>query len=151
MVSIANSSIFRIYTEILVFLSFYVAYIHLVMYKYKHFSITRKMFGLLTYKGGLNKMLSSTPYQIPNKRYKMPIKYGEMEAYLTRRETIIVALLIRGMRAKQIAWELNSSLHTVNTHLSNIKGKLHCDNIFQLGLILGDYKSQITSITFCSE
>ena len=76
----------------------------------------------------------------------MPIKQGESEAYLTKRETIIVALLIRGMRAKQIAWELNSSLHTINTHLSNIKEKLHCENIFQLGLILGDYKVQLESI-----
>ena len=82
-------------------------------------------------------------YILPSKRYKLPIKHGELEAYLTKRETIIVALLIRGMRAKQIAWELNSSLHTVNTHLSNIKEKLHCDNIFQLGLILGDYKDQL--------
>lgn len=76
----------------------------------------------------------------------MTIKYGDMEAYLTKRETVIVGLLIKGMRAKQIAWELHSSLHTINTHLSNIKGKLHCDNIFQLGLILGDYKAQIASI-----
>ena len=86
------------------------------------------------------------PDEIPNKRYKMPIRYGEREAYLTRKETVIVALLIRGMRAKQIAWELNSSLHTVNTHLSNIKEKLNCDNIFQLGLILGDYKTEFKNI-----
>lgn len=83
---------------------------------------------------------------ILTKRYKMSIKCGEKEAYLTKRETIIVALLIRGMRAKQIAWQLNSSLHTVNTHLSNIKEKLECDNIFQLGLILGDYKTELESI-----
>jgi DNA-binding CsgD family transcriptional regulator len=76
----------------------------------------------------------------------MPIRYGEKETYLTRKETVIVALLIRGMRAKQIAWELNSSLHTINTHLSNIKEKLHCDNIFQLGLILGDYKNQLENV-----
>ncbi len=95
-------------------------------------------------------MSSIATYGIPRKRYKMPIKHGEREAYLTKRETIIVALLIRGMRAKQIAWELNSSLHTVNTHLSNIKEKLNCDNIFQLGLILGDYKTQLENISFYS-
>jgi DNA-binding NarL/FixJ family response regulator len=85
--------------------------------------------------------------EVSSKRYKMPIKSGEREAYLTRKETVIVALLIKGMRAKQIAWELNSSLHTINTHLSNIKEKLNCDNIFQLGLILGDYKTELERIT----
>jgi DNA-binding CsgD family transcriptional regulator len=91
-------------------------------------------------------MSNIAPSEISNRRYKMPIRYGEREAYLTRKETVIVALLIRGMRAKQIAWELNSSLHTINTHLSNIKEKLNCDNIFQLGLILGDYKTQLESV-----
>ena len=93
-------------------------------------------------------MSNFSPYEIPNKRYKMPIRHGEREAYLTKRETIIVALLIKGMRAKQIAWELNSSLHTINTHLSNIKEKLDCGNIFQLGLILGNYKTELESIDF---
>lgn len=88
--------------------------------------------------------------ELPNKKYKMSIRYGEKEAYLTRKETIIVALLIKGMRAKQIAWELNSSLHTVNTHLSNIKEKLNCENIFQLGLILGVYREKLEKIYLCT-
>ena len=94
----------------------------------------------------IKKMMDDLSYKISKKRYKMPIRHGGREAYLTKRETIIVALLIKGMRAKQIAWELHSSLHTINTHLSNIKEKLNCDNIFQLGLILGDYKTQLESI-----
>ena len=83
---------------------------------------------------------------LPRKRYKMPIKHGEKEIYLTKKETIIVSLLVKGMRAKQIAWELKSSLHTINTHLSNIKDKLDCNNIFQLGLILGDYRNQFAGV-----
>ncbi|MBT6207599.1 MAG: hypothetical protein HOI53_06190, partial [Francisellaceae bacterium] len=56
------------------------------------------------------------------------------------KETIIVTKLVNGSRTKEIAWELKASLHTVNTHLANIKEKLNCDNIFQLGLKLGAYK-----------
>lgn len=80
------------------------------------------------------------------KRYKLLIAKDGLETYLTLKEAVIVSLLVRGFRAKQIAWELKSSLHTINTHLSNIKEKLQCSNIFQLGLILGKYKQQLEII-----
>lgn len=70
-------------------------------------------------------------------RYNIPGVHGGRKAYLTRKEAEIISLLVKGMRAKQIAWELKSSLHTVNTHLANIKEKLKCSNIFELGLFLG--------------
>lgn len=77
------------------------------------------------------------------KRYKLFIKQDGVDTYLTKKEVIVVALLMRGMRAKQIAWELKSSLHTVNTHLTNIKDKLNCNNIFHLGLMLGKYRPEL--------
>ena len=73
-------------------------------------------------------------------RYHLPYTYDGKQVYLTQKETIIVKKQVQGLRTKEIAWELNSSLHTVNTHLANIKEKLNCDNIFQLGLKLGAYK-----------
>lgn len=58
-------------------------------------------------------------------------------AILTQKENAIVGLLKQGLRPKQIAFKLDSSPHTVNTHISNIKSKCNCLNIFQLGLFLG--------------
>jgi DNA-binding NarL/FixJ family response regulator len=73
-------------------------------------------------------------------RYHLPYYYDGRQVYLTQKEASIVTKLVQGLRTKEIAWELNSSLHTVNTHLANIKEKLNCDNIFQLGLKIGAYK-----------
>lgn len=73
-------------------------------------------------------------------RYHLPYTYDGKQVYLTQKEAIIVTKLVQGLRTKEIAWELQSSLHTVNTHLANIKEKLNCDNIFQLGLKIGAYK-----------
>ncbi len=79
---------------------------------------------------------------IPKKRFY--IKVSEtMNAYLTKKEFDIVLHLVNGRRAKEIAWELGSSLHTINTHLANIKYKLKCANIFQLGLVLGKSYSDL--------
>jgi len=61
------------------------------------------------------------------------------EVYLTDKEAGIINCLINGLRPKEIAWELTSSLNTVNTHLANIKIKLGCDSIFQLGMVLGNW------------
>lgn len=57
--------------------------------------------------------------------------------HLTPKESQIVRLMVTGLRPKQIAWNLEASLHTVNTHLANIKQKFGCANSFQLGLALG--------------
>lgn len=77
------------------------------------------------------------------KRYelKLPVAGAnkEVSIMLTPKEAVIVSCLINGHRAKEIAWELGTSLHTVNTHLSNIKSKCNCDSIFQLGLLLGRF------------
>lgn len=59
------------------------------------------------------------------------------EIHLTDKETGIIACLIDGLRPKEIAWQLTTSLNTVNTHLANIKIKLGCISIFQLGMVLG--------------
>ncbi len=60
------------------------------------------------------------------------------EVYLTDKEAGIISCLVDGLRPKEIAWELTTSLNTVNTHLANIKIKLGCVSIFQLGLVLGN-------------
>lgn len=60
------------------------------------------------------------------------------EVYLTDKEAGIISCLVEGLRPKEIAWELTTSLNTVNTHLANIKIKLGCISIFQLGLVLGN-------------
>jgi DNA-binding NarL/FixJ family response regulator len=80
--------------------------------------------------------------------------YGEREYYLplgpngnciamTIRETIVINLLIKGFRAKQIAWKVETTLNTVHTHMSRIKEKLHCKSIFDLGWTLGLHYSAL--------
>lgn len=64
----------------------------------------------------------------------------EQPIYLTQREAMIVALMMIGHRAKQIAWKLEISLHTVNSHMANIKQKLECNTNFEVGYILGWFK-----------
>ena len=75
------------------------------------------------------------------KRYELKLPETmlneEIVVMLTPKEAVIVTYLINGHRAKEIAWELKTSLHTVNTHLGNIKSKFKCSSIFQLGLVLG--------------
>ncbi len=82
---------------------------------------------------------------VTKRRYHLTTAKGGRQ-YLTNREAEIVLLLVQGRRTKQIAWDLNASLHTVNTHLSNIKAKLHCTNIFQLGLVLGAWKLELNKL-----
>lgn len=67
------------------------------------------------------------------------VSASNKEIYLTDKEAGIISCLINGLRPKEIAWELTSSLNTVNTHLANIKIKLGCDSIFQLGMVLGNW------------
>ncbi len=56
---------------------------------------------------------------------------------LTTRESQIVSFLAISLRPKQIAYELNISKNTVNSHITNIKQKLACNSAFDIGLILG--------------
>lgn len=82
--------------------------------------------------------------QIYKPKTRFYIKISESkQTYLTKKEVDIVLQLMDGKRAKEIAWKLGSSLHTVNTHLANIKDKLKCANIFQLGLTLGRFSSEL--------
>lgn len=83
-----------------------------------------------------------------SKRQRFYIKFSDStQTYLTTKEFDIVRKLTTGRRAKEIAWESGSSLHTINTHLANIKDKFGCDNIFQLGYVLGRYLPEMKSFS----
>jgi DNA-binding CsgD family transcriptional regulator len=63
-------------------------------------------------------------------------------AYLTRREIVIVEQLKEGKKPLQIAGELKISYRTLETHIKNIKEKLKCDTLFELGFQLGSINMQ---------
>ena len=73
--------------------------------------------------------------------YKVIIPERDQPILLTQREAMVVALMMIGDRAKQIAWKLEISLHTVNSHMANIKQKLDCSTNFEVGYRLGWFKS----------
>lgn len=73
-------------------------------------------------------------------RYKVVLPEQDRPIYLTQREAMVVALMMIGNRAKQIAWKLQISLHTVNSHMANIKHKLDCNTNFEVGYRLGWFK-----------
>ncbi len=73
-------------------------------------------------------------------RYKVVLPEKDNPIYLTQREAMVVALMMIGNRAKQIAWKLQISLHTVNSHMANIKHKLDCTTNFEVGYRLGWFK-----------
>lgn len=77
---------------------------------------------------------------IGENRFKVILPGKDQPIYLTQREAMIVALMMIGHRAKQIAWKLEISLHTVNSHMANIKQKLDCSTNFEVGYILGWFK-----------
>ncbi len=83
--------------------------------------------------------LSANPYLIDN-RFKIVIPEKDQPVYLTQREAAVVGLMMIGQRAKQIAWRLQISLHTVNSHMANIKHKLDCSTNFEVGYRLGWFK-----------
>lgn len=76
-----------------------------------------------------------------HKRYRLPIRFRKHAQYLTRKEAKILLMLMEGQRTKEIAWHLELSQHTVNTHLANIKAKLGCNSMFQLGVTLGELRT----------
>lgn len=73
-------------------------------------------------------------------KFKIMLPGKEQPIFLTQREAMIVALMMIGQRAKQIAWKLEISLHTVNSHMANIKQKLDCNTNFEVGYVLGWFK-----------
>ncbi len=72
-----------------------------------------------------------------NNKYRFLLINSSQSVCLTKKEANIIACLIEGLRAKQIAHKLDASLHTINTQLAILKTKLNCGNIFELGLLLG--------------
>lgn len=56
--------------------------------------------------------------------------YGSI--YFTRREVQTLSLYLRGCRSKQIAYFLNISDKTVDTHLRRIKDKVDAENRYQI-------------------
>lgn len=72
-----------------------------------------------------------------DKGFKVKLQDRDNPIYLTQREAMVVALMMIGDRAKQIAWKLKISLHTVNSHMANIKHKLECSTNFEVGYRLG--------------
>lgn len=77
---------------------------------------------------------------ISNDKFKITLPGKSQPIYLTQREAMVVALMMLGQRAKQIAWKLEISLHTVNSHMANIKQKLECNTNFEVGYLLGWFK-----------
>lgn len=67
-------------------------------------------------------------------RYQVLVPGRHHPVVLTPRESKVVTLMMLGDRAKQIAWKLKISLHTVNSHMANIKDKLDCSTNFEVGL-----------------
>lgn len=84
----------------------------------------------------INTRIQVKTLQGGKKRYY--VAAANKEVYLTDKEAGIISCLVSGLRPKEIAWELTTSLNTINTHLANIKIKLGCVSIFQLGLVLGN-------------
>ncbi len=73
-------------------------------------------------------------------RYQVLLPGREQPVLLTPRESKVVTLMMLGDRAKEIAWKLKISLHTVNSHMANIKDKLDCSTNFEVGFRLGWFR-----------
>ena len=70
---------------------------------------------------------------------ELRVKYGYHR--LTHAEKRVIGFLSLDLRPKQIASELNNSVHTINSHIGNIKDKLGCNTAYQLGNKLGVLQS----------
>lgn len=57
--------------------------------------------------------------------------------YLTRREIEILGFLKGGKKPVEIAKEFHLSERTLETHIKNIKTKLKCNTLFELGYVIG--------------
>ncbi len=58
-------------------------------------------------------------------------------SYLTRREMDVLRLMKDGQKPVEIAKSMGLSVRTLETHLKNIKAKLKCKTLFELGFALG--------------
>jgi DNA-binding CsgD family transcriptional regulator len=64
-------------------------------------------------------------------------------AYLTKKELELAILLARGCSAARAAIELEISNDTVNKHIRNIKNKLNCKTLCELGFAIGKSSARI--------
>lgn len=63
---------------------------------------------------------------------------GDCGRYLTGKEIRILAHLKRGKKVPDIAQHLAISVRTVETHINNIKDKLNCKTMFELGFTMNN-------------
>ena len=75
--------------------------------------------------------------QFKIEKYYLPSAKGE--AYLTKKEVEIIKYLKIGKTAEEVGMILTSSKRTVEEHIKNIRHKLHCHSLFELGLKLGHW------------
>jgi DNA-binding CsgD family transcriptional regulator len=65
-------------------------------------------------------------------------------SYLTKKEFELASLLIRGLNASAAAAKLGVSNDTVNKHIKNIKIKLNCSTLCELGFAMSKIGGGIT-------
>ncbi len=87
---------------------------------------------ILCFSGNINKQMLVSEL-LPNK-YRLSSIYNNI--VITNREADCVKWLKLGKTANEISDLLSISKRTVDTHLENIKRKLGCKNLFQLGYII---------------
>ncbi len=63
---------------------------------------------------------------------------GDRGRYLTGKEIRILAYLKKGKKVPDIAEHLAISVRTVETHINNIKDKLNCKTMFELGFTMNN-------------
>lgn len=79
------------------------------------------------------------PPHLVLKLIKKPGPKGELEADLTDREREVMSAVERGMSNKEIAEQLNISINTVRSHISNMLKKLNLTNRTQLAIYAKDH------------
>lgn len=57
--------------------------------------------------------------------------------YLTRGEVFLLKALVTGSSCLEISERLNISSGAVDKHVKNIKGKLDCKTLYQMGFVVG--------------
>ena len=66
----------------------------------------------------------------------------EVISYLTRRELECLHWIANGKTVEMTATILNVSARTITAHIVNIKEKLGCNNLFQLGMVYAKLNQQ---------
>jgi len=81
-----------------------------------------------------NKVVFSVSHHSKQNGYTVttPQSFPQRKIAVTQRENQIIESLIKGLSSKQIADNLNISLHTANAHRRNILAKTNCKNTAEL-------------------